>query len=78
MSVDWTDQTWRREVGTQVAQEPDPLLALIAVARGHAVLCRRDIARVAIALRLEFAAQDHPIGQHLEAISEGLVERCNV
>ena len=74
--LDWADQTWRAEVGARVAQEPDPLLALISLARGHAVLCRRDIARVAIALRLEFAAKEHPIGQRLEAISEGLVERC--
>lgn len=32
------------------------------LARGHAVFCRRDIARVVMALRLEFAGQDHPVG----------------
>jgi AcrR family transcriptional regulator len=74
--LDWADATWRQEVGAQVAQESDPLSALVALARGHAILCRRDIARVAIALRLEFAAQDHPIAQRLEEVSRGLVERC--
>ena len=74
--LDWADETWRQEVGAQVVQESDPLSALVALARGHAILCRRDIARVAIALRLEFAAQDHPIGQRLEDLSRGLVERC--
>ena len=49
--LDWADETWRQEVGAQVVQESDPLSALVALARGHAILCRRDIARVAIALR---------------------------
>jgi AcrR family transcriptional regulator len=74
--IDWVDETWRQEVGAQVDQQPDPIAALITLARGHAVFCRRDIARVAIALRLEFSGQDHPVGRHLERVSEGLVKRC--
>jgi AcrR family transcriptional regulator len=74
--IDWVDETWRQEVGELVEQERDPVVALITLARGHAVYCRRDIARVAIALRLEFSGQDHPIGRRLERISEGFVERC--
>jgi hypothetical protein len=31
--------------------DADPVEALLAVARGHAVYCRRDIARVLLALR---------------------------
>ena len=31
---------------------------------------------MAIALRLEFSGQDHPIGRRLELVSEGLVKRC--
>src|SRR4051812_3996983 len=50
--IDWVDQTWREEVGRRVEQERDPVAALIALARGHAVFCRRDVARVAMALRL--------------------------
>jgi AcrR family transcriptional regulator len=74
--IDWVDVTWRREVGERVEQEPDPVVALITLARGHAVFCRRDVARVAIALRLEFSGQDHPVGRHLEWVLEGLVKRC--
>ena len=74
--IDWVDETWRREVGQLVDQEPDPVAALIALARGHAVYCRRDVARVAIALRLEFSSQDHPVGRRLERVSKSLVKRC--
>ncbi len=74
--IDWVDETWRREVGRLVEQEPDPVLALILLARGHAVYCRRDVARVAMALRLEFSGQDHPVGRHLELVSESLVRLC--
>jgi AcrR family transcriptional regulator len=74
--IEWVDETWRQEVGRLIEQEPDPVLALIAMARGHAVYCRRDIARVAIALRLEFSGRDHPVGRHLERVSESLVKRC--
>ena len=75
--VRWTDETWRREVGEQADRESDPVAALIALARGHAVLCRRDVARVAMALRLEFSGQNHPVGRELHRVSEGLVERCS-
>ncbi|HZC12924.1 MAG TPA: TetR/AcrR family transcriptional regulator [Thermoleophilaceae bacterium] len=74
--IDWVDETWREEVGPLVDEERDPAAALIALARGHAVYCRRDVARVAMALRLEFSGQDHPVGRHLERVSEGLVKRC--
>jgi AcrR family transcriptional regulator len=74
--IDWVDETWRQEVGRSIEQEPDPVLALIGLARGHAIFCRRDVARVAMALRLEFSGQDHAVGRHLERVSEGLVKRC--
>ena len=74
--IDWVDETWRQEVGPLVDQERDPAAALIALARGHAVFCRRDVARVEMALRLEFSGQDHPVGRHLQRVSEGLVKRC--
>ena len=74
--VQWADETWRREVGGPAEQEPDPVAALIALARGHAILCRRDVARVAMALKLEFSGQDHPVGRELERVSDALVERC--
>jgi AcrR family transcriptional regulator len=74
--IDWVDETWQREVGRLVDREPDPVVALIVLARGHAVYCRRDVARVATALRLEFSGQDHPVGRHLERVSDGLLKRC--
>lgn len=74
--IAWVDETWRREVGPLVEREPDPVGALLALARGHAVYCRRDVARFAMALRLEFSGQDHPVGRELERISETLVRRC--
>jgi AcrR family transcriptional regulator len=74
--VEWVDETWRREVGGLVAQQPDPIAALIALARGHAVYCRRDVARVMMALRLEFSGEDHPLAGELERASRALVKRC--
>jgi AcrR family transcriptional regulator len=72
----WTYETWVREVGDPAAREPDPVGSLLALARGHAVLCRRDIARVAMALRMEFSGQDHPMARELERVQESLVKRC--
>jgi hypothetical protein len=48
---------------------------LLALARGHAVFCRRDIARVVMALRVEFSGQDHPVGRAIERVSATGVER---
>jgi AcrR family transcriptional regulator len=74
--IDWVDETWRQEVGPLVDGERDPAAALLTLARGHAVYCRRDVARVGMALRLEFSGQDHPVGRHLEQVTETLVKRC--
>jgi AcrR family transcriptional regulator len=74
--IDWVDRTWTQEVGRLVERESDPVVALIVLARGHAVFCRRDVARVAMALRLEFSGQDHPVGRHLARVTDSLVERC--
>jgi AcrR family transcriptional regulator len=73
--LQWTAETWEREVGRRADEEPDPVAALLALARGHAILCRRDIARVAMALRVEFSGQDHPIAREIARIQEGLVKR---
>jgi AcrR family transcriptional regulator len=73
--IEWVNENWMREVGGPAKEEPDPVGELIALARGHAVFCRRDIARVIMALRLEFSGQDHPVGRELERISETGVKR---
>ena len=68
--------TWWREVGGPAEQQADPLAALLALARGHAVYCRRDVARAMMALRVEFSGQDHPVGREIKRVSTTLVEHC--
>lgn len=74
--IEWVSESWMREVGEAAARQADPVAELLALARGHAVFCRRDIARVVMALRIEFARQDHPVGAEIERIWEGGVKRC--
>ncbi|WP_053700164.1 TetR/AcrR family transcriptional regulator [Streptomyces sp. NRRL F-5755] len=74
--TEWVLDTWWQEVGVFVERAPDPIAALLTLARGHAVYCRRDIARVAMALRLEFAGQDHPVGRAVEQGYRDLLDRC--
>jgi len=74
--IEWVNENWMREVSEPAAQQADPVTELLALARGHAVFCRRDIARVVMALRLEFAGQDHPVACETERIWEAGVKRC--
>ena len=74
--VDWVDDTWRREVADPVEDERDPVEALLALARGHAVYCRRDVARVMMALRIEFAGHDHAVGKRIDQASKALTKLC--
>jgi AcrR family transcriptional regulator len=67
--IEWVNENWMREVGEPARQEPDPVSQLLALARGHAVFCRRDIARSVMALRVEFSGQEHPVGQEIARIS---------
>jgi AcrR family transcriptional regulator len=73
--IEWVDESWQREVGEPARRYADPVAELIALARGHAVFCRRDIARVVMALRVEFSGQDHPVGGEIERISQAGVKR---
>ena len=73
--LQWVNENWMREVGGPAKDEPDPVAELIALASGHAVFCRRDVARVVMALRVEFSSQDHPVGREIERISEAGVKR---
>ena len=59
--IGWVNESWTREVGDPAAREPSPVAELIALARGHAVFCRRDIARVAMALRVEFSGKNKTV-----------------
>ncbi len=73
--IEWVNENWMREVGEPASHEPDPVSELNALTRGHAVFCRRDIARVVMALRVEFTGQDHPVGSEIERITDGAVKR---
>ncbi|MBT2367325.1 TetR/AcrR family transcriptional regulator [Streptomyces sp. ISL-10] len=74
--VKWVEETWEAEVGRLVAAEADPVDALMALARGHAVYCRRDVASVMMTLRVEFAGQDHPVGRAITDIVDRLEADC--
>ncbi len=74
--IDWINQTYTSEVVSLVDRQPDPVSALMTLARGHAIYCRRDVARVMMALRVEFSSRDHPVGAEIERISRELIKRC--
>jgi AcrR family transcriptional regulator len=64
--VAWVEETWWAEMAQVIGDAIDPVDALRAVARTHAVFCRRDIARVRMVLSIEFSDQDHPVGRAVE------------
>lgn len=72
----WVDETWREHADRLVERGQPPADELIALARTHAIYCRRDVARFAMALRLEFSGQDHPVGHEIDRISETMIRRC--
>jgi AcrR family transcriptional regulator len=72
----WVDETWWREVAEKAERQSDAAATLIALARGHAVYCRRDVARVMMALRIEFSGQEHPVGREVERVSKKLIRHC--
>lgn len=74
--LDWVDRTWRAEAAELIGAGHDPAGELMSLARAHAVFCRRDVARFALALRLEFEGQEHPVGREVERITETMVRRC--
>jgi AcrR family transcriptional regulator len=72
----WVDETWREAASELIEPGLGPADELLALARAHAIYCRRDVARFAMALRLEFAGQDHPVGHEIERVSESGVRRA--
>jgi AcrR family transcriptional regulator len=69
--VKWVASTWEQEVWEPAHRPTDSVAVLVALARGHVVYCRRDIARVIMALRVEFAGREHPVGETIERIVDG-------
>jgi AcrR family transcriptional regulator len=76
--VQWVAETWEQQVWHAAEHENTPVEVLVALARGHIVFCRRDIARVMMALRVEFAGRDHPVGRVVDAIGKDLGRRFSV
>lgn len=74
-SIEWVYETWFAEVGSAFEEELEPLEALVELARRHAVYCRRDIARMMVALRLELGARDHPVGDVVRTVMGELTTR---
>lgn len=72
--IDWVNQTWHDEVGFLLAQRTDPVGTLVAVARGTAVYCRNDRARVLSRLLAEFHRVDHPVGRAAEEAAGHIVD----
>ncbi len=73
--VDWVAETWEREVWEPAQGVEAPVDIVVALARGHIVFCRRDIARVMMALRVEFDGRDHPVGDRVTEIGRDLAKR---
>lgn len=74
--VKWVASTWEHEVWEPAHRETDdPVALLAALARGHVIYCRRDVARVIMALRVEFAGREHPVGETIERIIHGNARR---
>ena len=74
-AVEWVRETWWAEVGAVFDEPRPPHEALVELARRHAVYCRRDVAGVMAALRVEFAAREHPIGAAVREVARELVGR---
>src|SRR5439155_4504643 len=72
----WVEQTWFDEVGQLLSAATDPVEALVGVARAHAVYCRRDVARVVTALRVEFSGRDHAIGKAIDETLARVAGEC--
>lgn len=74
-TLGWVYETWYAEVGSVFDEELAPVEALAELARRHAVYCRRDIAGLMVALRVELAARDHPVGEAVRAQIRELLAR---
>jgi AcrR family transcriptional regulator len=74
--VQWAEMAWYDEVGHHFDDEPHPVEALLAFARGSALYSRREVASVLTTLRIEFEGHSHPIGEAVHKIVGRVVEDC--
>ncbi|MBK1786459.1 TetR/AcrR family transcriptional regulator [Prauserella cavernicola] len=74
--VHWIDENWQLEVGQAALVEPDPVSALLIMARETISYCRHEAARALLTLRNEFRTGDHAIGAAIGQMRDQLMERC--
>lgn len=74
-ALEWVDETWHAEVGSVFDEDLPPVDALVELARRHAVYCRRDNARMMVALRVELGSRDHPVGDAVRVKTRDLLAR---
>jgi AcrR family transcriptional regulator len=74
-ALEWVDDTWHAEVGSVFDEELPPVDALVELARRHAIYCRRDNARMMVALRIELGSRDHPVGNAVRVKTTDLLAR---
>jgi AcrR family transcriptional regulator len=73
-TIDWVRERWYAEVAPALDDgDRTPVERLVELARRHAVFCRRDIAGVMAALRIEFAGREHPIGDAVNEETEAII-----
>lgn len=72
----WVTETWDEEVGQPAERASGAVAELVALARGHAVYCRRDVARLLMTLRVELSEHDHPLGGAVQRTLAILVKRA--
>jgi len=76
--IEWVGETWDAEVRQPALLAGDPLASLMAIATGHALYCRRhDVAKIMLALQIEFAGQDHPVGHAVGRSVDELETSCS-
>jgi hypothetical protein len=74
-ALEWVDETWHAEVGSVFDEDLPPVDALVELARRHAIYCRRDNARMMVALRVELGSRDHPVGNAVRVKTKHLLAR---
>jgi AcrR family transcriptional regulator len=73
-AVEWAEKSWYDTLGYLFAREADPVGALLAVARGHAVYSRDHVFPVMTTLSAEFEGSDHPVGRAVNEVLERFVD----
>ena len=73
--VEWVAATWEDEVWRPAQQGTSAVAVLIAAVRGHVAFCRRDVARVMMALRVEFDGREQPVGRAVDDVAKDLGRR---